>query len=488
MYRYDPNEFHGPTLYYAALPSVWLHGLRNFAQTQEADYRLPIVVVRRADGAAPAPLADGLGRGATLWAGLLLRRSRRRLRILQPLLYSGDAARLLHAGDDRVRLAICAQPPSRMAVAASLCAGLMIATKETAVLAFAAMGAHCGSFLVDTARGWRKRAVNNADVPPPGSRTLTWKAAALGAVIALAVACLFVSGFLRNPAGPIDYLRSYTPWLQRAHTGSLHRYPWYYYLSLLLWTHHGKGPVWSEALIVGLALIGFITALLPRSRNLFQGDLSLARFLAFYTLILTALYSAIPYKTPWCLISFLNGMILLAGIGLAAIIDLVRNRPAKALLGIAFLAGCVQLGIQSYRTSYQAFTDPDNPYVYAQPVPDVENLGRWAWDVAHYSGRGPGMLVKVIWIDDYHWPIAWYLREFNNIQKLEGFYHDTSDPNAPLVLASPEFEDELTKKLDKTHVMTKFFGIRPGVFAQAWVRMDCWERYLKMRPKPKDDE
>jgi hypothetical protein len=29
--------------------------------------------------------------------------------------------------------------------------------------------------------------------------------------------------------------------------------------------------------------------------------------LAFYTLILLALYSAIPYKTPWCLLGFLHG-------------------------------------------------------------------------------------------------------------------------------------------------------------------------------------
>ena len=94
------------------------------------------------------------------------------------------------------------------------------------------------------------------------------------------------------------------------------------------------------------------------------------------------------------------------------------------------------------------------------------------------------MVVKVIWVDDYHWPIAWYLREFITAQNLQGFYHDTGDPAAPLILASPEFEDALTKKLDKSHIMVKFFGLRPGVFAQAWVRMDVWERYLKMRPKP----
>ncbi len=44
------------------------------------------------------------------------------------------------------------------------------------------------------------------------------------------------------------------------------------------------------------------------------------RFLAFYTLVLTGLYAIIPYKTPWCMLSFLDGMILLAGVGAWAIL------------------------------------------------------------------------------------------------------------------------------------------------------------------------
>src|SRR5258707_10572207 len=44
VYRYDPNEFHGPTLYYAALPVVALNGRHDFSQTQESDYRLAIAI------------------------------------------------------------------------------------------------------------------------------------------------------------------------------------------------------------------------------------------------------------------------------------------------------------------------------------------------------------------------------------------------------------------------------------------------------------
>src|SRR3990172_2112028 len=39
-YVYDPNEFHGPTLQYATLPSVWIGAPKVFAQTPEATYRI----------------------------------------------------------------------------------------------------------------------------------------------------------------------------------------------------------------------------------------------------------------------------------------------------------------------------------------------------------------------------------------------------------------------------------------------------------------
>ena len=40
VYRYDPEEYHGPTLYYLTLPVVWLSGAQDFAHTTEVTYRL----------------------------------------------------------------------------------------------------------------------------------------------------------------------------------------------------------------------------------------------------------------------------------------------------------------------------------------------------------------------------------------------------------------------------------------------------------------
>ncbi len=68
-YRYDPNEFHGPTLYYAALPVLRLAGVPDYFAANEAHYRLAPVLFGAGMVLLLWPLLSGLGRGAVLWAG-----------------------------------------------------------------------------------------------------------------------------------------------------------------------------------------------------------------------------------------------------------------------------------------------------------------------------------------------------------------------------------------------------------------------------------
>jgi len=53
------------------------------------------------------------------------------------------------------------------------------------------------------------------------------------------------------------------------------------------------------------------------------------------------------------------------------------------------------------------------------------------------------------------------------------------DPAAPLVICSPGFDRALTERLDATHLMTGYYGVRPNVLAMLWVRMDVWEAHLR---------
>ena len=108
-------------------------------------------------------------------------------------------------------------------------------------------------------------------------------------------------------------VHAYAVYVRRGSESGIHSHPWYYYLELLLAFRPAQGFFWSEGLIAGLAVVGMLASL--RRNALPEPQRYFCRFLTFYTLTLTTLYAAISYKTPWCLLSFFHGMVLLAGVG-----------------------------------------------------------------------------------------------------------------------------------------------------------------------------
>ena len=72
VYRYDPNEFHGPTIYYAALPVVFLRGRADFAATQISDYRLVTALFGAGMICWLFLLSDATGKRAACIAALFL--------------------------------------------------------------------------------------------------------------------------------------------------------------------------------------------------------------------------------------------------------------------------------------------------------------------------------------------------------------------------------------------------------------------------------
>ena len=488
-YAYDPNEFHGPTLVYATLPSVWLSGAATFAETTEAMYRFVPVLFGVGLVLLGWFVADGLGTPAALAAALLTAVSPAmvfysRYYIHEILLVCFTLAaiaagwRYARSG----RLGWC--------VAAGACLGLMQATKETSVISYAAMGgalllAAVWARLLGEGRGesWAR----------PPLRHL-----ALGFAAAMLVAVALYSSLGTNPRGPVDAVLTYAPWLSRAGGASPHIHPWYAYLQRLAWWQLGQSPWWSEGLILAMAGVGVAVALLPRRFLPPGADASFARWLAFYTLLLTAAYSAIPYKTPWCLLGFLQGMILLAGLGAVAVVRAVPTLPLKWLTAMLLLAATGQLAWQAYRASYVYPADPCNPYVYAHTSPDVTRLAHDVEQLASaasenrrglshfaesseknvpvpFSARGKTS-IQVIWQDAYYWPLPWY---FRRLEQVEWWTKLPDDPGAELLLASPQYDTALTESLDATHLMTGYYEIRPGVLAELWVHMDVWETHLR---------
>lgn len=466
-YRYDPDEYHGPTLHYATLPFLWTSGARGPDDLSDRTLRLAPVVF----GAALILLllfftdgAGGLGRTAVAWSAIFIAISPAMVfysrYFIHEMLLVFFTLLALGAGWRYTQ-----RPGRTWAAIAGGAVGLMFATKETFVITIAAMG------MAAVATAWRRGAVKAVATFVPRGHLLV----GLGAAFLMWL--LFFSSFFTNLLGPVDSIRTYLPWLKRAAGESPHLHPWYFYLQRLGWFHAAKGPVWSEGLVLGLAVAGAATGV---RRN---GSL-LVFYLSVYTAALTAAYSLITYKTPWCLLSFYIGMILLAGVGAAAIVNWLRAGWQKAVVTLVLLGLTAQLAVQSWRSSYVYASDRRNPYVYAQAVPDILKLVERVEGIARVSPESRDMVVKIMAPQSDYWPLPWYLRRFKNT----GWYQQVpSEPYSPVMIVSAKLEAQLDAKSERKWIMAGITELRPGRFFELYVELELWKKYVETLPPPPDE-
>jgi len=467
-YKYDPNEHHGPSLYYATLAMSALTGapqdLDHFSEK-----RLRFITVLFGIGLILLlPLvADGMGRKATAWAALftatspaIVFYSRYYIHEVLLVLFTFLA---LGAGWRYWR-----SRKIGWALLAGAGVGLMHATKETFLITLAAAALALG--LNQLWNRWLDAAAS-----PTPARRLNLMHLALAVAVWLGVAVLLFSSFFTNGTGPLDSVLTYVPWLHRVEGASPHIHPWYFYLHRLLFFHAAKGPVWSEAFILVLAVVGARAAFVRQ--GLGDASASFVRFIALYTFALTAAYSLIAYKTPWCLMGFWHGMILLAGVGAAWVIRRARYRTARLGLDVLLLAGAGHLAWQAWQANTTYAAERCNPYVYAQTSPDLLNLVRRVEELAQVDPRGDQMLIKVMTREGDCWPLPWYLR---NLRQVGWSEEVPADPYAPVMIVSADFRAGLDEK--KTHLMVGYFQLRPQVFLELYVEVKLWQSWLTRHP------
>ena len=462
-YKYDPNEHHGPSLFYASLAFERLTGAPDLVHFTDGRLR----VVPLLFGLALIPLlllvADGIGRQAVAWAALFTAVSpamvfystyfiHEMLLVCFTFLALGAAWRYW-----RTR-----KLGWMLLAGAGL--GLMASTKETFVITLAA-----AAIAVLINQAWNRQL--DASGPPGNAPVLNIWHIVAGLATGGVVALLLFSSFFTNASGPIDAIRTYLPWAHRAAGQSPHVHPWYFYLHRLLFFQVGAGPLWTEALIFFLALIGAAAGF--RRHKLAGANASFVRFLALYTFLLAAFYSLLAYKTPWCLLSFWHGAVLLAGVGAAVLVHSVSKRPARLVVIGLFLLGGAHLAWEAWRGQTTYAADPRNPYVYAQTSPDVMNLINQIEGLAQADPRDHQLVIKVIAPDQDYWPLPWYLRRFKSVGWWE---HVPEDPFAPIMIVSAQLGAALDEK--KTHLMVGYFQLRPQVFMELYVQLDLWKQWL----------
>ena len=455
-YRYDPHGHHGPALLYLTLPAAKLRREHRYEALRETTLRAVPVVAGLLLAGAPFLLAGGAGRLALGFASLftavspaMVYYSRYYIPEMPLTLFVFTAVALGYRSlqCSRSRAAV-------MAVLAGLGAGAAWSTKETALLAFAASLAAAAIVF----------------------RIVPWKQLLIALGAAGLSAGLFLSSFLSNPAGVADAVRSYfATYIPLAWSGGEHIHPWHFYLGLLLR---------AEPALLALAAGGVVLALRRPAERLW-------RLLALFALLLFAVYSAMPYKTPWCLLAFWQPALLLAGYGAARLTGAGRG-PAAWLVWILLGGVTVSSAAASWRLARDQAAAAGNPYTYAQTLPDVLTVRRHIEEAARIHPDGRGVRVQIFTTRNW-WPLPWYLRDFPNARWSRGVPAET--PPAPLILASPDLEAELSRKLyeqpppGEREIYLNLFeqplAMRPGVEVRGYVAYRLWEQLRRNRaPQP----
>ncbi len=479
-YAYDSSEYHGPTLYYLTLPSAWLQGARRYVEIDEVTLRVVPAVLGILLVAAPLGLRGFLGTWGAVLAALLtavspamVYYSRYFIHEIPLVLFTFGAL-----------LGACWYLQRAWALPAlvtGVSLGLMHATKETAPLALAAMGlALAVTLIIERRHG----------LPPhPIRRTVRRRDGTLALVAAVVVSSVLYSSFTANPVGPLDSFRSYWIWLGRAGSDPWHIHSWDYYLRLLIHFPARGTPLWSEGLILVLAAGGAAAGW--GRRGVPGTDPKVLRFLSLYTFLLTLIYAAIPYKTPWNLLGFLHGMILLAGVGAVWVVQAFRSRPGRVAISAVLVLGAAHLAGQAYSASFRFPADPRNPYVYAHTGNDVfEIVGRLE-ELTRAHPEGSAMPLQIITRENL-WPLPWYLRGLSGVRWWNGV-SDEAD-NAPVIVVTPEMEPALVRKLydlpppgERELHMSIFEGpveLRPQVELRGYASKTLWDEFRRLQAEP----
>lgn len=431
-YRYDPVEHHGPTLLFSTFPSAWLNGRENFGTLTESDLRIVPVFYGLLLVMLIPMLRHAMGWMAVAWAALFLACSPinvfySRYYIMEVLLMFFSFTAIM-AGWRFYR--------SRHPFWLWMCAisfGLMHATKETFIIHLIGMvGAVVFVWALQKFTGTFRLLPKNRPEALGKSQWIVF----LG-LAAFTSAFCFSLGF-KHLEGITDSIATYQNYVGGRTTDHGHVKPWHYYLQLLTFNQGGnfwKGDsntgsfIWSEALVMILAVIGIVRAFIAAETSLWNRGMMM--FLSVYAILTFGAYSFVGYKTPWCILSTYLALILLAGFGAAGLIQSLFLTKTKWFFGSLIMVGVAHLGLQSYRSNFKDRKEnhsflrsrdfhsrAQNPYAYGfTPSPLINDIVR---KVESYASSHPAAKNIRIEIVSPHgaWPLPWYFRNFRNVAYL----------------------------------------------------------------------
>lgn len=414
-YRYDPSDHHGPTLYYAAAAIQKVAGNNSTAMLDGSLLRCtPLLFAVLALLFSFLALAKILKKvSGVLWVAAaftaLLASSPIFLffatDFIQEMMLACFSAMMFWAA---AGYAIISPGKNRIksgtwALFFGIAAGLAFSTKETSLLTFGAMFA---PFLA-TVLYCRK---NNIPCDP-ADRNKIPSHLVLAVAGFFLTAILFYSSFAQNFQGvynafvtaPLSYL--YRAAGHKASQGATyHIHPWWQYFRWLF----GCNTVFAVFSAAGMAL-GFFSLQKDLTRNKIPVRLKAALVASLgFVLSLSAIYSGIPYKTPWCALQLHIPILAAAFLGLWAFGTL------KSAGKILFYVLSMLLLCENAIVVAKMWRNPDSKdiaYNYASASPQVKEMAKQIEEAISAKKDRPQAFVAVALKPEDTWPLPFYLRK-----------------------------------------------------------------------------
>ncbi len=507
-YQYDPQNYHGPSLYYFALivtkiAGLFTHreGLTTFAiRFVPAIFGLGLVwltlqlkrQVGKA-GAIGAAVLIAISPGAVYFSRYFIHE------ILFIFFSLGIVVSLLYYRRTFKPLYL---------MLASASTALLVATKETSVITLAVLvlAYLCAAIFErvrfgstsakDLGKKRRSRVVRERTAAGMASEPLLlnwnkgvtlwkervggsrpwWNLISTAAVLFLVIhVCLYTSFFSRQPKvsdddnKPVTFVQKAEARVEANLAGILDSVRTYE-----TWTRTGtdqykeaetKYLEWMSKAELGTLLLGAagIAIALIRGRNRF------GVFLAFYALGELAAYSLIPYKTPWLTLNILLPFWLVAGYAVQEIVEFTRRSSLErdrigAWAGAAIiLAGT---GWQSIDLNFYHYDDNSLTYVYAHSQRSLEELVREVDRLVELNNLGPNVGITVMAPE--YWPLPWYTRHYRNT----GYYGRFTETNEPIIIGQDRQRAEIERSLGDKYDHIGTYTNRPGVILELYLRKD----------------
>jgi uncharacterized protein (TIGR03663 family) len=222
-------------------------------------------------------------------------------------------------------------------------------------------------------------------------------------LVALVAIGIVFSALGRDEDGVTNFFAAFNVWSHTGTTGNGHEKPFYYWIKIF-------------AELEWAALFGLLLA--PLSLKKVNSSFRLLNVLSVGVWLA---YSIVSYKTPWCVLSFHWGLILIFAYWVSYFYSKAQY------LAIALLSMMAGHSIyQAYQTSYLNVDSDENIYVYGQTyrefMPPIESIL-----LRTKSNPELKKSLKITVVSQYTWPLPYLLGEFRAV----GYFNEK---NAPAVL------------------------------------------------------